>query len=130
MALLGGDLLGAGLVDRVLVAGDEGLVVAEGDLVLAGVAFALGGLDGESGAGHLVADAAQQGFDAAGAENGVVDVVLVDGGEPAVSGVPCLLVGVAEDDEFQLGSGLRGQSAFGEPVELAAQDLAGRGGDG
>ncbi|BFO20058.1 hypothetical protein SHKM778_64460 [Streptomyces sp. KM77-8] len=60
-ALLGGDLLGAGLVDGVLVAGDQGLVVAEGDLVLAGVALALGGLDGESGGGHLVADTAQQG---------------------------------------------------------------------
>lgn len=127
-ALLGGDLLGAGLVDHVLVAGDQGLVVAEGDLVLAGVALALGGLDGEAGAGHLVADAAQQGLDAAGAEHRVVDVVLVGRGEAAVAGVPGLLVGVLEDDELQLRADLGGVAEGGEPVELPAQYLAGRGG--
>lgn len=126
-ALLGGDLLGAGLVDGVLVAGDQGLVVAEGDLVLAGVALALGGLDGEAGAGHLVADAAQQGFDAAGAEDGVVDVVLVGRGQAAVVRVPGVFVGVPEDDELQLGADLCGVPVSGEPLQLAAQDLAGRG---
>ncbi|MGC0346016.1 hypothetical protein RKD34_001596 [Streptomyces sp. SAI-218] len=128
-ALLGGDLLGAGLVDGVLVAGGQGLVVAEGDLVLAGVALALGGLDGESGGGHLVADAAQQGLDAAGAEHRVVDVVLVRRGEPPVVRVPGLFVGVLEDDELQLGADLGGVPEFGEPLQLAAQDLAGRGDD-
>ncbi len=128
-ALLGGDLLCAGLVEGVLVAGDEGLVVAEGDLVLAGVALALGGLDGEPGARHLVADAAQQGFDAAGAEDGVVDVVLVGRGEAAVTGVPGLLVGVLEDDELQLGADLRVPAVLREAFESVAQDLAGRGDD-
>lgn len=129
-ALLGGDLLGAGLVDRVLVAGDQGLVVAEGDLVLAGVALALGGLDGEAGAGHLVADAAQQWLDPAGAEHRVVDVVLVDRGESAVVRVPGGLVAVLEDDELQLGADLGGETVPGQALQLAAQDLARRGDHG
>lgn len=127
-ALLGGDLLGAGLVDRVLVAGDHGLVVLEHDLVLARVALTLGGLDGEAGSGHVVADTAEQGLDAARAEHRVVDVVLVRRGQPLVAGVPGLLVGVLEDDELQLGAHLGGEAVFGEAVQLAAQDLP-RGGD-
>ncbi|CAM5665109.1 hypothetical protein SANTM175S_06326 [Streptomyces antimycoticus] len=127
-ALLGRDLLGAGLVDDVLVAGGQGVVVAEGDLVLAEVALPLGRLDGHPGGTHLIADAAQQGLDPAGAEDGVVDVVLVGGGHPAVAGVPRLLIAVPEDHELQLGAGVRGPAALGEPVELTAQDLA-RGGD-
>lgn len=125
VALLGGDLLGARLVDGVPVAGDEGLVVLEGDLVLAGVALALGGLDGESGGGHLVADAAQEGFDATGTEDGVVDVVLVGGGEAAVVRVPGLLVAVVEDDELELGADVGGEAVLGEALQLAAEDLAG-----
>src|SRR5690606_27100216 len=78
---------------------------------------------------HLVADAAQQRLDAPGAEHRVVDVVLVGRGEPPVAGVPGLLVGVPEDDELQLGADLGGVSEGGEAVQLAAQDLAGRGGD-
>lgn len=128
-AFLGGDLLGAGLVDGVLVAGDEGLVVLEDDLVLAGVALALGGLDGQPRGLHLVADAAQEGLDAPGPEHRVVDVVLIGRGEPLVARVPGLLVGVLEDDEFELGADLGGVAELGEAVELAAQDLAGRGHD-
>ena len=44
-ALLGGDLLGAGLVDRVVVGRRQRVVVAEVDLVLAEVALALRVLD-------------------------------------------------------------------------------------
>lgn len=129
-ALLRGDLLGARLVDGVLVAGDQGLVVPEHDLVLSGVALALGRLDGESRARHLVADAAQQRFDAAGAEDGVVDVVLVDRRQVAVAAVPGLFVGVLEDDELELGADVGRVAVLGEAFQLAAQDLAGRGGDG
>jgi hypothetical protein len=43
-----GDLLGAVLVDRVLVGGSHHFVVLEGDLVLAEVALALGRLDDQS----------------------------------------------------------------------------------
>ena len=38
-----------------------------------------------------------------------------------------LLVAVAEDDELELGAGVRGPAALREPCELAAQDLARRG---
>ena len=63
-ALLGGDLLGAGLVDDVVVAGGQRVVVAERDLVLAEVALALGATRPCSpAAGHLVADPAQQRLD-------------------------------------------------------------------
>ena len=85
-ALLGGDLLGAVLVDDVVVAGAERLGVAERDLVLAEVALALGRLDVQPGAGHLVADPAQQRLDPRGAQHRVVDVVLVGRGEVAVAG--------------------------------------------
>lgn len=129
-ALLRRDLLGAGLVDGVVVAGGQRLVVLERDLVLARVAFALRRLDGEAGARHLVADAAQQRFDAAGAEHGVVDVVLVGRGQAPVAGVPGLFVGVLEDDEFEFRADVGAQSALREAVELAAQDLPGRGDDG
>src|SRR4030095_12138968 len=55
-AVLGGDLLGPVLVDDVPVGGGQGVGVAEGDLVLAVVALALGRLDpharpGPGGAG-------------------------------------------------------------------------------
>lgn len=126
-ALLGGDLLGAGLVDGVLVAGDEGLVVLEGDLVLAGVALALGGLDDEARGLHVVADAAQERLDPSRPQYRVVDVVLVRRREVPVVGVPGLLVGVLEDDELEFRADLCGEAELAEAVELAAQDLAGRG---
>jgi hypothetical protein len=125
-ALLGRDLLGPGLVHDVVVAGGEGLGVAEGDLVLAEVALALGRLDVEAGAGHAVADAPQQALDPGRAGQRVVDVVLVRRLQPPVPLVPGGLVGVAEDDELQLGAHQRHQVALGQAVELAAQHLAGR----
>jgi hypothetical protein len=63
-ALLRGDLLGAVLVDDVVVAAHIALGVAEGDLVLAQVALALGALRGEPGAVHVVAQPAQHRLDA------------------------------------------------------------------
>src|SRR3712207_8654488 len=90
------------LVDHVAVAGAAGVVVEEGDLVLAEVALALRRLHDEPGAGHVVADPAQQRLDPRRAEHGVVDVVLVGRCQAAVPGAPRLLVGVAEDDELEL----------------------------
>ena len=129
-ALLGGDLLGAVLVDRVLVGDLEHGAVREVDLVLAEVALALGVLHAHAGAEHPVADAAHQRLDARRAEDRVVDVVEVGGVEVAIAGAGGVLVGVAEDHELELGRAHRGQPALGEPVELAAQDLARRGDDG
>ncbi len=128
-ALLGGDLLGAVLVDDVLVGGAQRGAVAEVDLVLAEVALALGVLDLHLRVGHRVADAADERLDAGGPEHRVVDVVAVGRGEVAVAGVPRLLVGVAEDHELELGAGERLPAARGEALELGAQDLARRGDD-
>ena len=123
LAVLRGDLLRAVLVDRVVVGGADHLVVLEGDLVLAEVALALGRLDHEPGAVHAVADVAQQRLDPARAEQRVVDVVLVRGGQAAVAGVPGLLVGVVEDDELELGAGEGDQTLLGGPLDLRPQDL-------
>ena len=118
-ALLRGDLLGAVLVDHVLVGRAQRGAVAEVDLVLAEVALALRVLDRHARAHHRVADAADQRLDARGAEHRVVDVVEVGRLEIAVALAPRVLVGVVEDDELELGAGLRAPAALGQPVELA-----------
>ena len=99
------DLLGAVLVDR------RGCrrcvsasVVLERDLVLAEVALALGRLDLHAGVAHAEPDRAQQRLDPAGAEDRVVDVVLVGRRQAGVALVPGLLVAVVEDDELELGA--------------------------
>ncbi len=127
--LLGGDLLGPVLVDRVVVAGGERLGEPEGDLVLPEVALALGRLDVHPRALHAESDPAQQGLDAGAAEQRVVDVVLVGGREVAVGLGPGALVAVVVDHELQLGADVRRPAALGEAGELPAQDLAGGGGD-
>ena len=129
LAVLSGDLLGAVLVDGVVVGGSHHLVVLEGDLVLAEVALALGRLDHESRAEHAVADVAQERLDPAGAEQGVVDVVLVGRREAAIGARPGLLVGVVEDDELELGAGKGGQALLGGPLGLRLEDLPGALGD-
>jgi hypothetical protein len=63
-ALLGGDLLGPVLVDRVSVRGGESAVEPEVDLVLPEVALALRILHREPSPRHRVADAPQQRLDA------------------------------------------------------------------
>ena len=125
-----GDLLGAGLVDRVVVARGERLGVAEGDLVLAEVALALGRLDHHPRARHPVADAPQHRLDARGAEHRVVDVVEVGGPQVAVVLLPRRVEGVGEQHELQLGADVGDEPARGEPVELALEDLPRRRADG
>ena len=80
----------------------------------------------QAGAGHVVADAAQQRLDPGGTEHRVVDVVEVRRREVAVAGLPGLLVGVAEDDELELGADEGPHAGVGEAGQLAAQDLARR----
>ena len=63
------------------------------------------------------------------AEQRVVDVVEVGRLELAVGLALRLLVGVAEDDELELGAGERGPAALLEARELRAQDLPRRGDD-
>ncbi len=130
LSLLGGDLLGGVLVDHVVVRGLERLGVEEPDLVLAEVALALGALDVEPGVEHVGADRAQQRLGPAGAEDRVVDVVLVDRREVVPAGVGGVLVAGVEGDELQLGAGEGLPAVLGAAVELAAQDPARRLGDG
>ena len=105
------------------------LVVAEVDLVLAEVALALRVLDLHPRPGHLVADPPDQRLDPRGPQQRVVDVVEVGRLEVVEALLPGLLVGVAEDDELELGSGHCGEAALRQPRQLAAQDLPRRGGD-
>ena len=60
----------------------------------------------------------------------VVGVVLVRRYEIAVAARPCLLVGLGEHDELELGADHRGPSVLGQPCKLPAQHLAGRRADG
>ena len=126
---LGGDLLRDGLVDAVVVRGDQRVGVEEADLVLAEVALALGALDVETRGVHGVAQVAQQRLDPRGAEDGVVDVVLVDRRQVAPAPVVGLLVRRVEGDELELGAGQRDHPALGDPVQLGLEDRARRLGD-
>ena len=102
-AVLVGDLLGAVLVDGVVVAGHQRVVVAEPDLLLAQVAFALDALAVHAGALHAQPDVAQQRFHPGGRQHRVVDVVVAGRGQPAVTGPPGVPVGVVEDHELEFG---------------------------
>ncbi len=95
--------------------------------MLAEVALALRGLDVQAGAGHAEAEPAQQWLDPGCAEDRVVHVVVVSGGQVAVVLRPRLLVGVGVDDELQLGARQGHQPALGEPVHLPLEYLARRG---
>ena len=64
-----GNLFGASLVDAVLVAGLDRLVIDEGNLVLAQVALTLGRLDPQTRPVHPVADVAHQRLDLGAAQD-------------------------------------------------------------
>jgi hypothetical protein len=124
-SFLRGDFLRAVLVNAVVVGARECLRVLERDLVLTEIAFALGAFRSEAGASHVVADPAQQWLDPGRTQQRVVDVVEVGRIECAVAAAPGVLVAVAVDDELEFGAGERGKAVFGQPSQLAAQDLAG-----
>ena len=119
-----GDLLGPVLVDRVVVAGDEGVVVAECDLLLAGIAFTLHALAVHARTVHAPADVAQQRFHPGRGVDGVVDVVVAGFGQISVAGRPGGAVGVVKHHELQLGSDESRQPARRQPVSLGAQHAA------
>src|SRR5919107_1521482 len=114
-ALLGGDLLGAVLVDGVPVRGGQSVVEPEVDLVLPEVALALRIFNRETSPRHRVADAPEQRLDARRSKQRVVDVVVVGGLQISVPFTPRFLVGVHEDDELEFGPYEGFEATFGEP---------------
>ena len=124
--MLVGDLLGAVLVDGVVVAGDAGVVVAECDLLLTEVALALDALAVHPGAGHAQPDVAQQRLHPRRREHRVVDVVVGRRCQPAVAGRPGITVGVVEDHELQFGADVGHQPLVGQPGDLLVEDAARR----
>ena len=130
LALQERDLLGAVAVDDVVVGHAQRLLVAEVDLVLAEVALALGVLDEHARARHAEPDRAHDRLDHRRAEDRVVDVVGVGGPQVAPALGARRLVGLVEEDELELGARVGRPAALGEALELAAQHLARRGGDG
>ncbi|OPZ55034.1 MAG: hypothetical protein BWY91_01298 [bacterium ADurb.BinA028] len=126
LPVLRGDLLGGVLVDDVVVAGAQDILVTEGDLMLAEVALPLGRLDLEARGIHLVADLAQQRFDDGAALDGVVDVIAVDPREADVARVPRGGIRLLEDDELQLGAGEGGETQRRGSIHLRAQHRARR----
>ena len=128
-ALLGGDLLRAELVDRVVVAGAHRGAVSEVDLVLTEVALALRAFHVHPRAFHRGADPADERLDVGRVEQRVVDAVRGGLGQVPIAGIPRLAVRAAEDHEFELGADLRRQTTPGQAPELRAQDLPRRDGN-
>ena len=124
--MLIGDLFGAVLVDSVVVAGDQCVGVAEGDLLLAGIALTLDALAVHAGAVHTQSDIAQQWLHPRRGVDGVVDVVIGRLSQPPVAGRPGIAVGVVKHHELQFGADEGGQTALRQPVQLGAQDGAWR----
>ena len=118
-----GDLLGTVLVDGVVVGHREGVRVPEVHLVLAEVALALRVLDADVRARHAEPDRADHVLDHRRPQDRVVDVVRVRRDQVVVALLAGRVVGLAEQEELELGADVGDQPALGEPVELAAQDL-------
>ena len=126
LAVLVGDLLGAVLVDRVVVTGDQRVVVAERDLLLAEVALALDALAVHARAVHAEPDVAQQRLHPGRGQHRVVDVVVGGRCQAAVAGGPRLAEGVVEDDELEFGAHVGHQPLVGQPGDLLVEDAARR----
>ena len=126
LAVLIGDLFGAVLVDGVVVAGDQGVVVAEGDLLLSEVALPLDAFAVHTRAIHAEADVAQQRFHAGGGQHLVVDVVVGGRRQASVVGFPGVTECVVEHHELEFGADVGDQPPLGETVHLAVENAARR----
>src|SRR5262249_41772134 len=124
--LLMRDLLGAVLVDHVIVRGRDGLAVAEVDLLLPRAPLTLAALDQDAGAQHAVADLAMDELLLAGLEDVVVLRVAADRLESLVALVVRVLVGVAEEHELELGGHEDAIAPGVGALHLPAEDAAGR----
>src|SRR5215210_702552 len=128
-AVLGGDLLGAVLVDGVPVRGRKRAVEPEVDLMLPEVALAFGVLHGEPRPRHRVADAPEQGLYTRRPQERVVDIVIVGGLQIPVPLAPGTLVGIHKDYELEFCTHEGFEAALGEAFELALENLPWRGHD-
>ncbi len=121
------DLLGAVLVDRVIVGRRERVGVAKVDLLLAGPRLALRALDGDARVVHVVSDLAQERL----VEGRGEDVVVEDVGDGRRQVLVVLLVrlgvGLLEEVELELGAELRREAELRGPLHLALEHLS-RGG--
>ena len=126
VAVLGGDLLGPVLVDGVPVGGGQGLVVAEGDLVL--TMYARPWPTRPTGrprpwrCGCAAAAARSRPCPAASSRR-CSRWPGAGRGRPW----PGLLVAVAEHDELELGAGVGDPAPLGQPLQLPLQHPTGRG---
>ena len=122
----GRDRLRAVFVDGVVVAGAQGLVIEEADLVLTQVALTLGRLDIQARGIHLVADVAQDRLDLRAAEDRIIDVVAVRARQPDIAPIPGRVIGVLEEDELQLGPAEGAIAQLGRGSQLLLEDGARR----
>ena len=128
-AVLERDLLGAVLVDDVVVGHRHRVRVAEVDLLLAGPGLALRGLDAHPGGLHAVADRAEQRLVVRRAEDVVVEDVRDGRRQARVALRVRLLEGLLEEIELELRAGHRDVAERCRPLHLRLQHLARRGRD-
>ncbi len=122
-----GDLLGAVLVDHVVVRHRDRVGVAEVDLVLSGPRFPLGGLHADAGAVHPVADLPDQRLVVGRGEDVVVEDVRDRGGEVPVVLRVRLFVALLEQEELELGAEHRRVAERLGALDLGFQHLPRRG---
>ena len=125
-ALGPGDLLRAVLHDRMRVGRHQRLGVAHVDLLLAGARLALRVLDRHAGGVQPGADRPHHLLLLGGLEDVVVLVVGAEGREAAVAGRLQLLVGLAEQEELELGGHHGAIAQRREPRDLALEHRARR----
>ena len=129
-ALLVRDLLGAVLVDDVVVGRAQGVREAEVDLVLPRPRLALRALDPHAGALHLRPDPPQQRLVVGRGEDVVVEDVRHGRRQVAVVLRVRLLVALAEEEELELGADHRREAQPLRPLDLPPEHLPRRGRDG
>ncbi len=125
-----GDLLGAILVDRVVVGHRQRVREAEVDLLLSWPRLAFGRLHAHARRLHPVADRAQERLVVGAGEDVVVEDVRHRRREARVAVRVRLGVGLLEEIELELGAHHRRQAELRGPLHLRPQHLTRRGLDG